>query len=80
MIYSRSTHYCRLGTVTAQPGENFEAHPRRPASLAAELLQGLQEMDRNSAQPKSQWVTYILLFFSSHTIFFFSFKIKIWLF
>ena len=43
-----------LGTAAARPGENFDAHPRRPAPPAAELLQSLSEKDRNSAQQKAQ--------------------------
>ena len=40
---------------SGQLGENFDVHPWRPAPPAAELLQSLQEMDRKSAQHKSQF-------------------------
>ena len=53
-IYSQFTHYCHLGTSGGRTGENFDAHPRRPAALAAELSLNLQEKDCNSIQQKSQ--------------------------
>ena len=37
-----------LGSAAARPGENFDAHPRRPAPSTAEFLQSLSEKARNS--------------------------------
>ena len=48
-IYSRSTYYCHLSMASDRPGGNFDAHPRRPADPAAELLQFLLENDCNSS-------------------------------
>ena len=31
------TAVCRLGTARNGPGENFDAHPQRPADPAAEM-------------------------------------------
>ena len=56
-IYSQSTHYCHLGTPGDRPGENFDTLPRRPAPMAAELWQRLQEKDSKSAQQNhSAWL------------------------
>ena len=47
-----------LGTSPDRPGENFDAHPLRPTPPTTELLQSLQEKDRNSAQQKAECLFY----------------------
>ena len=50
----RFTRNLLTTAVSARPLFDMEKTPRRPAPPAAELLQSLQEKDRNSAQQKSQ--------------------------
>ena len=37
-IYSQSTNYCHLDMASDRPGENFDAHPLKPADCGMEVL------------------------------------------